>query len=360
MGTYKHLKDEIYYNDLYDRLTVDRCRRLEKNSLQASDETLKSKDLDQAKIGEIREEWGKAVTNLMMYFVSGEEYLKKEPTIRKWMERDKAKDQQVADAVEPHGVSCLSCGSTMHLESKDLMNRNGSELVLFMFRCNAGCRVGRAFWEDKREYIPKSDFCPKCHSPVTSESKTEKEVITTTHTCTKCGHVYTDVLDLTTKPPVPDPNYLADRARFCFDEKKGEEYRDSKQNVEHMTKLVDEIEAREKNKEVYNKVAAIKKLPIAEVQKLLTETVENHGYTNLQFQPPEMGKDLVVPFTAMDSKSDRIEYNSKQELKKLIEKTLTGTNWKLMGDGISYRVGYVSGRLRCLEREEDLKKLVTP
>jgi len=32
--------------------------------------------------------------------------------------------------------------------------------------------------------------------------------------------------------------------------------------------------------------------------------------------------------------------------------------WRLMSDGISYRLGYLNGRVRAYEREEDLKQLV--
>jgi len=45
-------------------------------------------------------------------------------------------------------------------------------------------------------------------------------------------------------------------------------------------------------------------------------------------------------------------------LQKLIDKALIDTNWRLMSDGVSYRLGYLSGRLRACESEEDLKKLV--
>jgi len=45
-------------------------------------------------------------------------------------------------------------------------------------------------------------------------------------------------------------------------------------------------------------------------------------------------------------------------LKKLVVKALKGTNWRLTTDEISYRIGYLTGRLHAYEREEDLKRLV--
>jgi len=71
-----------------------------------------------------------------------------------------------------------------------------------------------------------------------------------------------------------------------------------------------------------------------------------------------MGRYVVVPFTVQEADNDRGEYDSKNSLGKLIKKTLEKTNWRLMSEGISYRVGYLSGRLRCYENETDLMKIV--
>ena len=49
---------------------------------------------------------------------------------------------------------------------------------------------------------------------------------------------------------------------------------------------------------------------------------------------------------------------STSNLQKLIKRTLKDTNWRLMSDGISYRLGLMSGRLRAYESKEDLLKLV--
>jgi len=93
-----------------------------------------------------------------------------------------------------------------------------------------------------------------------------------------------------------------------------------------------------------------------DVYKLLKEAVEKEEYTNLEFEKPEIGQFVVVPFVVQEAKSDREEYNSKQNLQKVIKLALETTNWRLMSDGVSYRAGYLSGRLKCYEREEDLVK----
>ena len=81
-------------------------------------------------------------------------------------------------------------------------------------------------------------------------------------------------------------------------------------------------------------------------------------YINLDFSKPEIGRDIIINFTVQDNKTDRGEYDSRIQLQRLIKKTLEKTNWRLMSEGIMYRLGILSGRLRGYELEEDLIKLI--
>ncbi|MDD4111034.1 MAG: hypothetical protein PHS54_05770, partial [Clostridia bacterium] len=45
------------------------------------------------------------------------------------------------------------------------------------------------------------------------------------------------------------------------------------------------------------------------------------------------------------------------DLKKLLNNSLKKTNWRLMSDGVNYRLGFLSGRLKGYEGEEDILKL---
>jgi hypothetical protein len=46
-------------------------------------------------------------------------------------------------------------------------------------------------------------------------------------------------------------------------------------------------------------------------------------------------------------------------LKKLIKGVLEDTNWRLMSDGVQYRLGILTGRLKAYEREEDLTTIIS-
>ena len=119
-----------------------------------------------------------------------------------------------------------------------------------------------------------------------------------------------------------------------------------------------EIKEKEDNKHIYDAVAELKKSKIAELTELLSPALEKAGYIEFSLDKPEIGKDVFVGFNCLDSKTEREDYDSRKTLKKLIDKTLANTNWRLMTDGISYRLGYLTGRLRAYEQEEDLLKLV--
>lgn len=57
------------------------------------------------------------------------------------------------------------------------------------------------------------------------------------------------------------------------------------------------------------------------------------------------------------SQEKRPEYDSRKTLEKILEKALEDTNWSQMSEGVSYRLGFLSGRIRGYETEEDLQEL---
>lgn len=102
----------------------------------------------------------------------------------------------------------------------------------------------------------------------------------------------------------------------------------------------------------------IKKLTVAELQKLLAAPLKKEEYINLDFSKPEIERDIIINFTVQDNKTDRGEHDSRIQLQRLIKRILENTNWRLMSEGIMYRLGILSGRLRGYEDEEELLKLV--
>lgn len=189
-------------------------------------------------------------------------------------------------------------------------------------------------------------------------SSRKGEVITTIYSCPKCGNKETDVFDMTVKEKPIDPNFEMNRKKYCLSDKEGLEYISQKEGMKEIERMMDDVKERKQNKALYDAIAKIKKLTIFELQKLLDPILEKAGYVKLEFEKPDLQKDVMLGFGLQDSKSGRSEWDSVHELQKLFKKALEGTNWRLMSDGVRYRLGFLQGRLKGVEAEEDLRKLV--
>jgi predicted RNA-binding Zn-ribbon protein involved in translation (DUF1610 family) len=225
--------------------------------------------------------------------------------------------------------------------------------------CQEVFEKNSAYWEDGVEWERRHTYCPKCKAIMDEKSTTRSKVITTTYTCPACGHSYKDRLDLKPEKEVIDPDLEKDKDFYCLrNEKVRNEFRDMRYRMEEMARLGKELKEKEDNKHIYDAMKEMKKPKIAELAPLLSPALEKAGYIEFHLDKPEMGKDIFIGFSCLDSKSDREDYDSRKTLKKLVDRALADTNWRLMTDGISYRLGYLNGRLRAYEREEDLKELI--
>jgi hypothetical protein len=300
-------------------------------------------------------------TDWSLMFEKGDRYIHKEETIRGWMTADEAKDKLYESAKPPAEARCLKCRSAMNLLDKDLWTGGLDEpdRILFMFDCPNGCLPRRAFYDNGEEWKPKPDPCPKCGEQLKSEDETTETKFITNYKCASCGFTKTDELERTAnKKDEPDPKFETDRERFCLSKEKGEEWRQELVRLEQMGKLVDGWKEKDKNKDLYDKVAKIKKLTVIELEKLLTPILEKENYIHLQLASPEIDRNVIVPFTAQDSKTGRESRTSEYDFKRILKKILEDTNWRLMTDGVNYRLGVLTGRLKGYESEEDLLKLI--
>lgn len=342
-----YLKEHSYYSNLYDHGTVEQCRWWLAQKLE---EKLAKKLL------ETKGNESKYVINIM-YIRKGERFRHKSETIHQWMERDRAKDEQLDRAIQPANVHCFQCGLTMECIDRDLQSdvEDKNHRVLFTFSCS-NCEKGLAIWEGGEEWEPKPHLCTKCQSVTISTDKRKGNVITTKYTCPSCRHIESDKIDLDEKyvPPPPDPHFEEDRMKYCMSDKEGFEYVSWISNV---TALMGKLEFEKKNKALIDLKAKIKVLPIAELQNLLNLAIEKVGYKNLVLGKPEFLRGVTVEFAAQDTQVGRAEYDSIQGLKKLIEHALKETNWRLIGTQISYRLGFLTGRLKGVEGDDDLLEL---
>lgn len=361
---FTRLKDRVHYEELYDRITIELCRDKEEILRNIYKES-KEKGFPEVE-GKDSELEAARVFNIIHYFevdlLAGERWEERSKTIQEWIDRDTAKDQMVSEARLYTEPICVHCGKTgLRIIDKDLHHRGSDyehEEVLFTLEC-AACNKRTAVWQDGTLWEQMSTPCPKCSQTMSETSRRAKYSVTTTYTCPNCQHTYKDKLDLRVKQEEEhDPYWEEDKARFLLTNEKVQEYLKGKQNLERLAEWGKKHKEREANKELYEAVAQIKKVNIGQLDSVLKPSIEKAGYTELTFDKPEINKDVYIGFSCLDGKPERVEYDSRKELKKVIESALSETNWRLMSDGISYRLGYLSGRVRAYEREDELLGLV--
>jgi len=351
----KYLKPNQHYIDLYDELTIKDCRWRENfhNDFESNEKYE----------GKVNKEMNKTFSSIALHFdllyTTVDHYEKKEKTIQEWIERDRRKDEFYENAKAPSGIRCLNCQSTLIESNKMLCDHHGNqERVLFMYDCPNNCLPHRAFFDDGEEYKPKKNLCPKCKSVLERErERIEDKKIITIETCNNCDYKETDEFDLTMKEDPIDPEYEKDKERFCLSGKRLDDNLKEKLKLDQMSEFMDKWKEKEEYKDEYSEIEKLKKLTVVSLEELLIPLCEKAKYVKFHFGEPEMGINLILPFTVHDADPERIDKDSSYELKNIIKKALSDTNWRLMTDGISYRMGILTGRLRAYEKEEDLLEL---
>lgn len=163
MSSYTHLKDETYYNELYDKFTIEECKRWDDKKGLEDLPTIQDKDPKELKI---KISFSKnVVIPVALYAIKGERYAKKSETIRQWMERDRALDEKVTNATEPRGIRCLVCSLPMSCISRDLhSDTKNKDQVLFMFECStrdiSAVLIGKVAKNGSRNQISVSSARP--------------------------------------------------------------------------------------------------------------------------------------------------------------------------------------------------------
>jgi hypothetical protein len=359
--SYTHLKDRNFYEDIYDKHTVEDARRHTKSFNKMYENFLKKF------IDEDPESFrSKFHFNWIYMLLVGNDlvdrYDNKDKRLTEWMAEDEVKDHQIKEARLTTEPICVHCGKTgLRIIDKDLHHKNGiesPEMVLFMLKCPS-CSKNSAYWEDGEELEHRKTYCSKCHAEMKDKAEKKPTALVTTYTCPNCGHSFIDKLDFTVKKEQADPQFEIDRQIYCLqDEKLLKEFRDAKYRLEGMAKMGKEFKEKELNKHIYDAMKDLKKLKITELKDELRPVLEKAGFTEFSLDKPEIGRDVFIGFNCLDSNSARGDYDSQNTLKKLVKKALLDSNWRLMSEGISYRLGYLNGRLRAYEKEDDLKNLV--
>lgn len=357
----QYLKDESYYNNLYDLHTIETCLDYYWSLKKGFEKHRKHKDFKKF----TKKQFDEDVHKVVSYTINAikiERFRHKREAIKKWMDEDRQRQEKLDNATEPQNIYCPQCNTSMHSTMKELNDYMDEPLrVLFFFECPK-CKKRKGVYDDGADRVTKPQLCPKCKKKVKVDAKKKGKILIWTITCSSCDYKEIDKYD----PDKRDAEWKKKEGRdklllekyrddFCYSEKEGVE---AVLHADQLKAFMDKHRVREKHKKEYDAVAKLKKLTVLELEKLLNKTISHQGYVKLAFTQPDMGKYVIVGFTIQDSNTSRQEYDSHNELRKLIQRALAGSNWRLMSEGVNYRLGYLQGRLKAYETEEDLLKLV--
>lgn len=362
----QYLHEEQYYIDIYDLLTIKDCLEVVKTFREIYQESLKDKKTKDIP----KEEKLKGANQLLgwkIFTTTGERYRRKAQRIEEMVEDDRKKQDFYDSATEPSNIKCKTCGKKLFSETKIPEDYMDTPIrVLYFFPCKT-CKKKRGIYNTGEEFESKPQLCPKCKSEIKEthiiKGKDEAKIIIWKRKCTSCKFEEEEIDDFAKKraewkKKENEDKQLLEKYReeFCLSKEKGEEYIDTIEKMKYAYEVFEE-EKQKYDNTAYQQTSQIKKLSINDLEKLLSDLFKKEKYIKLSLERPDIGQFVIVPFTAQDSDSSRKGHDSTKNLDKLLKTSLEGTNWRLLSNSLSYRLGYVSGQLKGYEREEDILKL---
>lgn len=354
-----YLKSELEYIDRYDIHTIRECLDYYNALVKGMKEDRNSDTFNKYSPEKYNEECNKVI-NLYMNTIIGERHQHNAETVSKWVEADRKLQDKFDNTPEPKNVTCKVCGSPTKMTMRELFDTfNENAPMTFMYEC-LKCKKRQTLYEDGSEWDYTPPKCPKCGKPLETDLKFEGEISIFTSLCKKCGYKKVDKSDHgkfkleQEAKEKEDKELLAKyRDRFCLSDEKGKEYINIMESWEVAHDVFEE-ELRKYDTTTYQKAISLKKISIVELEKLLNKKFEKEKFSKLEFKQPDIGKFVNVPFTVQDTNSGRKDHESVKAMEKILKETLDGTNWRLLSNSLSYRLGYVLGQLKGVEQEEDM------
>lgn len=353
-----YLKDREVYEDRYDRITVEIGRREGASlgwALSESLEKMENKGL--ANFWEERMYWW--LFEIPYLLPRWEE---RDVTIESWMFEDRMLDKRLEESrplVEPKCESCKKQG--LRLVNKLFLSRESGDerrSVLFMFDCGS-CKKRTACWEDGVVWHAPVIPCPKCRSSLNEDVTVKGYTMTTMTKCQSCDYSNVEKTKIGMPKEPDDSLYEEHKKLFCLDDERGALMQTYREKLKEMMPILEEDMKRDADKELHSKVAKVPRLKIPEAIDLLRPAIEAAGYREVMFEKPDLGVYVSISFCCMDGNMAREDAQSRKVLKQAIVKALGDTNWRLMSEGISYRLGYLTGRVRVYEEDDEIVQLIS-
>jgi hypothetical protein len=331
----KNRKPDNYYIDLYDRSTIESLKKLEEKEKEG-----------QAKG---HSEYFSAHRNFIDTGVFHAR--RKKETIEQWIRKDEREDFLVETTPIPQNINCNKCAAGMRFERFICIYENPP--ILFDFVCpSKSCKKRKLVYPNGQEYyVHKTEpLCSTCGSILKTTVKKTKKKTSIVTTCPKCGIISTDHYEIN-----DDPIDEKDRKKYCTDFiNRNTFWEDLKKLGELFMTIKEGISDNEEKEKIgfHN----IDILTVPQLEQKLSALFNSLAYQKFQLGTPSLGKYLTITFSAEDPTTRTKQESSKIILKKLVACVLP-TNWRLLNQEVSYRLGILTGTLKAYETDEDLKKI---
>lgn len=358
----QYLKEQQYYVDLYDLVTIRSCL----DTIEIYKKAYAS-GLNDARIKDISIEEKKNIFNYLLnqtlFSKIGERYRRKKITIDQWINKDTLLQNKFDNAKAPIDILCPQCNTLMFNTLHHLENylNDGKSQIMFFFECPK-CNKRKWVYENGEEKSFRAKTCKKCNEEVSIKYKKENEKITTTILCPFCKYKEIEVDDFKKydeeriKREQEDKNLLTKyRDEFCLNEEKGENYIST---VEKMQFANQAFEYEKSKYDVQYPEFTIKRWTIFQLEESMRKILQKEKYVNLKLDRPELGRHITVTFTVQDSDTTRNKEASIKNIIKVLKNLLQETNWRLLADWTNYRLGYISCKLKGYENDDEIIELL--
>jgi len=367
--SFQYLEPQQEYEDRYDVSTIRECLKTLNIVDDISQKMRQEPKFKQYPESEQERNMG-LFRGRMFFLIQAQRYKNRASTIAEWMQADRIK-QDKQDKTPVPKANCPECGTAMIDDDfHNLVDWDDEPMrVLFTLNCPK-CKKRQGVYDDGEIYVSKSDFCPDCKEKLEVKSNKKDQVITTLYTCKSCSYSKNDIYDLKksdenhkkwqeeqTEKELKDKQLLEKyRAEFCLSEEEGKKYVEILEAMEVAHEVKEEVIA-EMDTPAHEKLLAVNKVSITDLETLVNKALNESGFTHLSFGNPNIDRHVLVPFTLQETKPKRRDQESISELYDLLKNTLKDTNWRAPKDLMSYRLGFLSGKLKGFESEDDLLKL---
>ena len=244
-------------------------------------------------------------------------------------------------------ITCFKCGCLMNkiTSPNPSFKKNNSINHLHYYECPNGHIPRRVFYSNGKEKKFLKKKCPYCNNELDAKIHEFNKRLELKDKCTYCSYEQKEIFE------IKNMDFIEFKELIDIESSDFVKLKEAILNIKHLDEDIDNILKLEKildsKKEfdTYN-TEQIKVIKVPHLKKLLKKPIKKLGYTKFFMNSPNTTPFITIQFSLQDPK-DRTEHESKKELKKIINKTLLYTNWRLMSQDILYKLGVLSGKLRA-------------